>query len=224
MCLVAYVLDLFKVAENFVAEVRVFKEFHKNVIGRGGGTIRKVGIENFSSYFQRACVSDPNHCLGSIACLLRDLIFGFGCLSCQIRDETKTKIDLPTENSNSDVIVVTGRKQNVEEAKKLIEAIQNELANVTSVEVSIPAKLHQAVIGPKGQLIHAISAECGNVVIRFPSGKTAEGDKDKVTIRGPKGDVEKAKKQLMELANDRVRCDWGLSFCLSVCVLFCMSV
>jgi polyribonucleotide nucleotidyltransferase len=149
------------VAENFVAEVRVFKEFHKNIIGRGGGTIRKI------------------------------------------RDETKTKIDLPTENSNSDVIVITGRKPNVEEAKKRIEAIQNELANVTSVEVSIPAKLHQAVIGPKGQLVHSISTECGNVLIRFPSGKAAEGDKDKVTIRGPKGDVEKAKKQLMELANEQ---------------------
>ena len=44
--------------------------------------------------------------------------------------------------------------------------------------------------------------ECGGVVIRFPQ----EGsNRDTVTIRGPKDDVEKAKKQLLELANERVR-------------------
>lgn len=43
--------------------------------------------------------------------------------------------------------------------------------------------------------------ECGGVIIRFP----AEGStSDKVTIRGPAEDVDKAKKQLLELANQIV--------------------
>ena len=43
--------------------------------------------------------------------------------------------------------------------------------------------------------------ECGGVIIRFP----AEGStSDKVTIRGPADDVDKAKKQLLELANQIV--------------------
>ena len=43
--------------------------------------------------------------------------------------------------------------------------------------------------------------ECGGVIIRFPP---EESNSDKVTIRGPKDDVEQAKKQLVELAGERV--------------------
>lgn len=46
---------------------------------------------------------------------------------CQIRDETDTKIDLPTEKSESDAIVVTGRKENVERACDMILAIEKEM-------------------------------------------------------------------------------------------------
>lgn len=43
--------------------------------------------------------------------------------------------------------------------------------------------------------------DCGGVVIRFPS---ENSNSDKVHIRGPKAEVEKAKTRLTELANDRV--------------------
>ncbi|XP_002734359.3 vigilin-like [Saccoglossus kowalevskii] len=44
--------------------------------------------------------------------------------------------------------------------------------------------------------------DCGGVMIHFPN----EGSgSDKVTLRGPKDDVDKAKKQLMELANERAQ-------------------
>lgn len=43
--------------------------------------------------------------------------------------------------------------------------------------------------------------DCGGVHIHFPS----EGSgSDKVTIRGPVGEVEKAKKQLLQLAEEKV--------------------
>lgn len=45
----------------------------------------------------------------------------------QIREETNTKIDLPTENSNSEMIVITGKKSNCEAARDRILAIQREL-------------------------------------------------------------------------------------------------
>jgi len=50
-----------------------------------------------------------------------------GCLCHQIREETNTKIDLPTENSNSEMIVITGKKSNCEAARDRILAIQREL-------------------------------------------------------------------------------------------------
>ena len=65
----------------------------------------------------------------------------------------------------------------------------------------IPAKHHQSLIGSKGRLIRAIMDECGGVHIHFPN----EGSgSDRVTIRGPKEEVDKAKKQLMDLTSERV--------------------
>lgn len=49
----------------------------------------------------------------------------------QIREETQTKIDLPAEGEKSDVITITGKKENVEKAKEMIQKIQNELVNVS---------------------------------------------------------------------------------------------
>ena len=74
-------------------------------------------------------------------------------------------------------------------------------ANVKEAAIEIPHHLHNSIIGAKGRLIRAIMEECGGVIIRFPP----EGNNsDKVTIRGPKDDVESAKKQLLELVNEKV--------------------
>lgn len=50
----------------------------------------------------------------------------------QIRDETQTKIDLPAEGEKSDVITITGKKENVEDARDRIQKIQNELVSCIS--------------------------------------------------------------------------------------------
>ena len=69
------------------------------------------------------------------------------------------------------------------------------------MEVRIPSKHHQSLIGSKGRLIRAIMDECGGVHIHFPN----EGSgSDRVTIRGPKDEVERAKKQLVDLTNEKV--------------------
>lgn len=73
-------------------------------------------------------------------------------------------------------------------------------ANIAEETIVIPHKLHNAVIGAKGKYVRAIMEECGGVLIRFPSENTSS---DKVVIRGPKDDVENAKKQLLELVEDR---------------------
>ncbi|XP_013393954.1 vigilin [Lingula anatina] len=146
------------IAVNYQAEVHIFKQFHKNIIGKGGATIKKI------------------------------------------REETDTRIDLPSEASDSDVIVITGKRQNVETAKAKIEAIQKELANIKEITIEIPHKHHNSIIGAKGRLIRSIMEDCGGVIVRFPP----EGGKsDKVVLRGPKDDVEKAKKELLALADER---------------------
>ena len=45
----------------------------------------------------------------------------------KIKEETNTTIDIPAENSDSDVIVIVGYKDKAEKARDLIIAIQSEL-------------------------------------------------------------------------------------------------
>ena len=78
-------LSLSQSANSYEVKVKIFKEAHPKIIGKGGAQIKKI------------------------------------------REETDTKIDLPRENSDSDVITITGKKENVEKAKNMIEAIQKEL-------------------------------------------------------------------------------------------------
>ncbi|XP_068449325.1 high density lipoprotein binding protein a isoform X1 [Clinocottus analis] len=146
------------VENGFSLSVPIFKQFHRNIIGKGGSNIKKI------------------------------------------REETSTKIDLPAENSNSEMIVITGKKANCEVARTRILAIQKELANITEIEVSIPSKLHNSLIGSKGRFVRSIMEECGGVHIHFP---TEGSGIDKVTIRGPAEEVEKAKQQLLALAEEK---------------------
>uniref|UniRef100_A0AAR2LEX9 Vigilin n=1 Tax=Pygocentrus nattereri TaxID=42514 RepID=A0AAR2LEX9_PYGNA len=143
------------VENSHSVSVPIFKQFHKNIIGKGGANIKKI------------------------------------------REETNTKIDLPAENSNSEMIVITGKKANCEAARNRILAIQKELV----MEVSIPSKLHNSLIGSKGRFVRSIMEECGGVHIHFP---TEGSGIDAVTIRGPAEEVEKAKKQLLSLAEEKV--------------------
>ena len=48
----------------------------------------------------------------------------------KIREETDTKIDLPGESNESDVIVITGKKENVQKARARILDIEKEMVCV----------------------------------------------------------------------------------------------
>lgn len=98
--------------------------------------------------------------------------------------------------TKNEVIVISGRKENVNDAREKILKIQSELADVVTEELTIPPKYYNSIIGAGGKLISAIIEECGNVSIKFP---TTESNSDKVVIRGPKEDVEKAKVRLNPL-------------------------
>ncbi len=60
-------------------------------------------------------------------------IIGKGGLTLRkIREETTTKIDMPREDSESDVIMITGRKENVEKAKKKLHEIEKQVVRVAA--------------------------------------------------------------------------------------------
>nr|XP_054769281.1 vigilin-like [Lytechinus pictus] len=147
-----------------------------------------------------------------------------------IRDKFKqVQITFPDPGKQSDVVTLRGPKQEVDLCHRFLKELTKELvennfqvslpifkkfhknvigkggstintANITEAEVRIPTKHHQSMIGSKGRLIRAIMEECGGAHIHFP--KEGSGS-DRVTIRGPKEEVDKAKKQLMDLTNER---------------------
>lgn len=82
--------------------------------------------------------------------------------------------------------------------------------NMKEVTVAIPQSVHQYLIGRNGRLIRAVCAECNGVSIKFPPPGVKSED---VTIRGAPKDIENAKKQLLELAKEKVcsvqTCDSG---------------
>ena len=100
----------------------------------------------------------------------------------KIRQETDTRVDLPESGSESDVITITGKKENVEKAVSKIQQIQSEMANVVSVDIIVPAKIHNTMIGAGGKLIQSIMDDCGGVSIKFPE---ANSGSDKVINSSP---------------------------------------
>lgn len=118
----------------------------------------------------------------------------------KIREETATRIDLPDEASEEERIAVTGKKANVEKAIALLQKMQSELASVVTVEIEIPVKVQARMIGGGRRVLFDIEKECGGVYIKFPAEKS---ESTKVAINGPKEDVEKAQKVLLDLAKDR---------------------
>lgn len=58
----------------------------------------------------------------------------------------------------------------------------------------IPSKYHNTLIGSGGKIVQSISEDCGGVQINFPDAKTKS---DRVTLVGPREDVEKAKATLL---------------------------
>lgn len=95
-------------------------------------------------------------------------------------------------------MLITGPKDKVEKVRDRITALQSNLSDMSQVDLIIPSKIHNYVLGSKGKNIKQIMAECGGVLINFPP----EGSgSDKVQIWGPKECVQKAKQKLVEMSN-----------------------
>jgi len=206
--------------------------FHKQLIGPKGENIQKIR-DDFSSVQisfpdlgvksdivkLRGPKDDVDLCSKTLTKMYKDLlesnyqlklpifkqfhkfIIGKGGATIkQIRQETNAKVDLPASGSDSDIIILTGKKEDVLKAQQKIQQIQSEQADVVSCDLIIPAKIHNTIIGAGGKLIQSIMDDCGGVHIKFPD---ANSGSDKVNIRGPKDDVDKAKKLLVNLSNEK---------------------
>ncbi len=65
---------------------------------------------------------------------------------------------------------------------------------MVEIDVMIPSKYHNTLIGAGGKMVQSISEDCGGVQIKFPDAKSKS---DRVVLVGPKEDVNKAKEILL---------------------------
>ncbi|KAF8441452.1 hypothetical protein L210DRAFT_1055834 [Boletus edulis BED1] len=102
-------------------------------------------------------------------------------------------------------IKITGRKENVEEAKKRILAQVERLADETSETLRIPPQFHASLIGHGGKYAIRLEEKYG-VKITFPRGSPENGETrtreplkpDEVFVKGGKRGVAGAKSELLE--------------------------
>jgi hypothetical protein len=118
----------------------------------------------------------------------------------KVRDDTSTRIDVPLNSADLDYIVITGKKENVLKAQKLIISKVNEIVKIEEESLSIPHSLHTSLIGRGGAIIKQIRNECGGVVINFPPENSTS---DMITLKGVREDIEKAKEELLKMAKHK---------------------
>lgn len=120
----------------------------------------------------------------------------------KIREDTQTRIDVPSGDSDSDSILIVGRQENVLKARKLIEEKVKELLKIEEDYIDLPQQLHTALIGKGGAIIKQIRRECGGVIINFPPEQT-QTPSDRITLKGPRDEIEKAKQELSKMAKQK---------------------
>ncbi|KAJ1348733.1 hypothetical protein KIN20_004105 [Parelaphostrongylus tenuis] len=143
--------------EMAIEKVKVHPSLHRHVIGRGGALISKI------------------------------------------KDETGVQISIPNEQTNSDEIVVEGKKDGVKKAVDEIRAIVSKIENEKSRDIIIEQRLHKLLIGTKGENIAKIREAHPNVILTFPDMNKRS---DVINIRGDKSEVDKVYKQLQLIAKD----------------------
>ncbi|KAH9083451.1 SCP160 protein [Lactarius deliciosus] len=122
-------------------------------------------------------------------------------------DETKDASKKRRGTGLKSKVTITGRKENVEEAKRRVLSQVERLADETSEVLKIPAQYHSGLIGYGGKYVIRLE-EKYNVKITFPrsvpessEGRTRENLKpDEVFVKGGKRGVAGAKSELLDAA------------------------
>ncbi|VDM70698.1 unnamed protein product [Strongylus vulgaris] len=159
-----------------IEKVKVHPSLHRHVIGRGGA-LKLLSFVAFPPKINRY-----RHILVT-----------------KIKDETGVQISIPNEQTNSDEIVVEGKKDGVKKAVEEIRAIVSKIENEKSRDIIIEQRLHKLIIGAKGENISKIRDAHPNVVLSFPD---VNKKSDVINIRGDKSEVDKVYKQLQTLAKE----------------------
>lgn len=118
-----------------------------------------------------------------------------------IKNETGTSINIPSDTTKSNVIRIEGSPEGVARAKAEILEMARKMDNEKSRDIIIENKFHKNIIGQKGEKVREIRDMFPEVQISFPD---TEAKSDIVTLRGPKDDVDKCYEYMKKITADLV--------------------
>lgn len=222
-----------KVKNERSKDIIIEQKFHSNLIGKNGKNLMEIRSKFNDVQIQipnqeekseivtiRGNNVDVNNCFNHLQKTIKEmqennyqdsiqifkqfhrmLIGKQGIFIRKIREETSTRIEVPAEDSDSDSITIIGKQMNVNKARALIEEKVKELVKVEEDSVEIAHSLHTALIGRGGAIIKQIRKDCGGVIINFP--ESSNSTVDKIILKGPREEIEKAKKELHKLAKEK---------------------
>merc|ERR1711953_1550197 len=102
----------------------------------------KKDVDDCSKYFNRVVkeMQESSHQVKvPIFKQFHKFVIGKGGANIRrIRDETDTRIDLPDSTTDSDMITITGKKENVVKAVEAIQQIQSVMSECGGVAIKFP--------------------------------------------------------------------------------------
>lgn len=163
----------------------------------------KDDVEKCSKFLQQR-VKDLYFIEIEIPKRLSPMLVGKGGANIQrLREKTPdVRIDIPTadESKDSTNIRLSGKKVDVDKAKKVLEEhinqLQTSMENSIEQHITIDPQWHSRFFQNKRKLLTDLQQQYGEMLIKIPE---RNANSDQVLLRGPKETLEQVRKRLEEL-------------------------
>lgn len=183
---------------SFTADVRAKPEYHKFLIGKGGGKIRKVR-DTTGARIIFPTAEDKDQDLITIMGKEDAVREAQKELEALIQNLVRPSSPEPqAQRGRATAACASWHGQRALDRPSLPPTPQD---NVVEDCMLVDPKHHRHFVIRRGQVLREIAEEYGGVMVSFPRSGTQS---DKVTLKGAKDCVEAAKKRIQEIIEDLV--------------------
>uniref|UniRef100_A0AAZ3PAQ4 Vigilin n=1 Tax=Oncorhynchus tshawytscha TaxID=74940 RepID=A0AAZ3PAQ4_ONCTS len=214
---------------SFSLSIPIFKQFHKNIIGKGGANIKKVRDEMCEEVTVRGPAGEVERAKRQLLQLAEEkaecgrigftflvnnftaelqakpeyhkFLIGKGGVNIRgVRDRTGARIIFPSpDEPEQELITIIGREEAVRLAQKELETLVKNLDDVVEDSMVVETRHHRYFVCRRGQVLRELAEEYGGVAVSFPRTGTHS---DRITLKGAKDCVEAAKRRIQEIIED----------------------
>ncbi|GAC98147.1 hypothetical protein PHSY_005736 [Pseudozyma hubeiensis SY62] len=175
---------------TFVEELEVDPLLHRFIIGKKGHGLKQYEARGVDVLFPPASSSADGDSRSDVL-----LVLAGSSVIAGLPADRKARDAKASE-------ILNAVKQDIEKA-------QVAAADIRSETLTVPAKLHRAILGPNGTTLNAVIGEDRLVAVKLGSSKAAAADKngaslseDAILVRGPSTEVERVVKELQRIATE----------------------